>query len=127
MELDAFTEALGVRHGRLGRDDSHVLVLGDVEAHRLHALSIGDYVEWGQEVDLTGEVLIRVLGSMRAPKDVPAGFAWEVSITVDGVKRARLVARPGRMQRVDDMAAHVAGMIGSHRVAIRLELVSVDG
>jgi hypothetical protein len=127
MELDAFTEALGTRQGRLRRDGGHVLVLGDVEAHRVHELRVGDYVEWGQDVDLTDEVLVRVQGSLRTPKDVPPGFAWEVSFTVDGEKHARLVATPGRAQRADDMAASVAGMVGTHRVAVRLELVSADG
>jgi hypothetical protein len=127
MELDAFSEALGTRQGRLRRDDSHVLVLGDAEADRIHTLSVGDYVEWEQDVNLTGEMLVRVRGSMRAPKEVPAGLRWEASITVDGEKRARLVATSGRTQRVDDMAAYVGGTVGRHRVAIRLELVSADG
>jgi hypothetical protein len=127
MEVDAFTEALGTRQGRVRRGTGHVLVLGDVEAGRVHALSVGDYVEWEQEVDLTGELVVRVQGSMVTPKDVPAGLAWEVSITVDDVKRARLVATPGRRQRIDDVAAYVGDLAGDHRVALRLELVSADG
>ena len=127
MELDAFTEALGTRQGRLRQDGGYVLVLGDVEPRRAHELSVGDYVEWRQDVDLTDEVVVRIQGSMRTPKDVPAGLAWEVSIIVDDITVARLIATPGRTQRVDDMAAYVASMVGEHRVAVRLELVSADG
>jgi hypothetical protein len=127
MELDAFTEALGTRQGQLRGTAGHVLVLGDVEAKRFHALSVGDFVEWAQEVDLTGEVLVRLQGSMRTPKDLLPGLCWEVAITIDDVKRVRFWATPGRTHRLEDVAAYVGGMAGRHRVAIRLELVSADG
>lgn len=128
MELDVFTEALGVRQGRVrtDTDPSHVLVLGDLEARRVHDLKVGDYVEWKQEVDLGPDDLVRVRGSMTAPKDVPAGLAWELSITIEGRKVSRLHAVAGRVQRVDDLAAFAGDDVGRRTVGVRLELVSRD-
>lgn len=123
MELDAFTEALGTRQGRVRQGDSPVLVLGDIEARRVHALSEGDFVEWEQLVDLTNETLLRIQGGIATPTDLPDGWTWEVSLTVDGAKYARLRATPGRAQRVDDLTAYVRDLTGLHRVAVRLELV----
>ena len=130
MELDAFTEALGTRQGRLliqSEPRTYALVLGDLVARRRQELTRGDFVEWGQEVDLTDEVLVGARGSLRVPSDMPPELGWEVSITVDGQKRACLLALPGRSQRLDDLAAFVGAETGRHVVAIRLELVSTDG
>src|SRR5690348_5785497 len=116
MELDAFTESLGSRQGRVRQDvaGTYVLVLGDLQAHRVHNLTVGDFVEWAQDVDLTGEALVRVKGSLQVPSDVPLDMAWEVSITVNAIKRARLVASRGRTVRTDDLAAFVGDDIGMH-------------
>jgi hypothetical protein len=130
MELDAFTQALGIRQGRVrraGEDAAHVLVLGDVEARRAHNLTAGDYIEWSQQVDLGPADIVRLRGSMTVPNDVPPGLAWELSIVIAGRKASSLVAVPGRAQRLDDMAAFAGNDAGRRVVAIRLELVSADG
>lgn len=129
MELDAFTAALGKRQGRVrapGESGAHLLVLGDVEARRARNLTVGDYVEWSQDVELRADEVVRIRGTMSTP-DVPPGLAWELSIMIDGRKAARLLAAPGRTQRLDDMVALATDALGSREVALRLELVSVNG
>jgi hypothetical protein len=130
MELDAFTEALGKRQGRVrapSERSAHLLVLGDVEARRVHNLTVGDYVEWSQDVDLGTDDVVRIRGTMTTPREVPSGLAWELSIMIDGRKAASLLAAPGRTQRLDDMAALATDAPGRREVALRLELVSVNG
>lgn len=112
MELTAFTGRLGEGQGRLGPG---VLVLGDDESGRSFELARGDHVEVTQVVDLTGVTLVRTSVKVRTPKRMPLGFAWAVSIVVDGGKvrgrhpssgeRAR-ARRPGRQRLEAGRAAH---------------------
>jgi len=124
VELDAFTSDLGRSQGRvLGSEGRPVLVLGDLQLRRVAELTPGDFVEAQQLIDLTAEHLVRARGSLRVPDDLPEGLAWEVSLTIDGVKRARLRARGGETKAIDDLAANVTRDRGVHTVAIRLELI----
>jgi hypothetical protein len=120
MELTAFTSRLGEGQGRL---EPGVFVLGDDEPGRFFELALGDRVEVSQSVDLTSVVLVRSAVRLRVPESVPAGFAWEVSIIVDGAKYASLRARPGRERTVTDLAANVSKLAGVHVIGVRLELV----
>lgn len=69
-------------------------------------------------------MLVRALLRLVLPASTPAGLAWEASITVDGVKHARMRARPGRERLVTDLAANDLKLSGTHAVGVRLELVS---
>lgn len=120
MELSAFTSRLGEGQGRLGPG---VFVLGDDESGRTFELARGDHVEVTQVVDLTGATLVRMSMRVRTPKRMPPGFAWEVSIVVDGVKYAGVTLRPGSERALDDLAANVSKLTGPHTVGVRLELV----
>jgi hypothetical protein len=120
MELTAFTGRLGEGQGRLGPG---VLVLGDDESGRSFELARGDHVEVTQVVDLTGVTLVRTSVKVRTPKRMPLGFAWAVSIVVDGVKYAVVTLRPGSERALDDLAANVSKLAGQHTVGVRLELV----
>lgn len=120
MELTAFTSRLGEGQGRLGPG---VFVLGDDEPGRVFELGLGDYVEVTQSTDLTGVTLVKSAMALRVPKSLPAGFAWEVSLVIDGNKHASLRASPGRERRVTDLAANVSKLTGQHVVGVRLELV----
>lgn len=120
MELTAFTSRLGEGQGRLGPG---VFVLGDDEPGRFFELALGDHVEVTQPADLTGVTLVTSAMALRVPKLLPAGFAWEVSLVVDGVKSASLRARPGLERLVTDLAANVSKLTGLHVVGVRLELV----
>lgn len=120
MELTAFTSQLGEGQGRLGPG---VFVLGEEEPGRVFDLAVGDHVELTQSTDLTGVTLVQSAMVLRVPKGLPAGFAWEVSLIVDGAKYATLGARPGRERLVTDLAANVSKLTGLHVVGVRLELV----
>ncbi|MBL9037322.1 MAG: hypothetical protein JNG84_02300 [Archangium sp.] len=120
MELTAFTSRLGEGQGRLGPG---VFVLGDDETGRTFELGHGDRVEVAQVVDLTGVTLVRTSMKVRAPKLMPPGLAWEVSIVVDGVKHASFPLRAGSERTLDDLAANVSKLTGHHTVGVRLELV----
>jgi hypothetical protein len=95
MELDAFTSRLGLGQGRIrpaslpAGSGEYAFVLGEDEAGRFFDLAIGDRAEVVQDTDLTGIGLVRAHLGLRVPASVPAGFAWEASIIVDGVKQAR--------------------------------------
>jgi hypothetical protein len=120
MELTAFTSRLGEGQGRLGPG---VFVLGDDEPGRTFELVHGDHVEVTQVVDLTGVTLVRTSMKVRTPKRIPPGFAWEVSIAVDGAKHASVTLRAGSERSLDDLAANVSKLTGQHTVGVRLELV----
>ena len=126
MDLDAFTSRLGEGQGRTVTPNGDVqFVLGDVEEGHLFELATGDHVEVTQTTDLTGAALVRALVHLRAPKGLPAGLTWEVSVVVDGVKRARATCLPGRTRSITDLAANVSKLAGVHDVGVRLELVAV--
>ena len=125
MELDAFTSRLGHGQGRLATADGEVrFVLGDAEAGRFFDLVAGDRVEATQSADLTGVALVRAIVRLRVPRGVPPGLAWEASVVVDGVKRARVTCSPGRTRSITDLAANVSKLTGTHDVGVRLELVA---
>lgn len=120
MELTAFTSRLGQGQGRLGPG---VFVLGDDEPGRSFELDLGDRVEVSQSVDLTGVTLVRSAMRLRVPERLPAGFAWEASLVVDGVKYASVRGRTGRERTLTDLAANVSKLAGVHVIGVRLELV----
>ena len=133
MTLTAFDYRIGLGQGRLQRYGStpgsgdFVFVIGDtdVEPGRRYDLAPGDLGEVTQQVDLTGADLVRALLHLRVPDDVPAGLAWEVSITIDGAKTARATCRAGRDRTMTDLAANVSKLAGVHQVGVRLQLVGV--
>ena len=125
MSLTAFNCRLGRSQGRVPSGDGFVFVLGDTEPGRFHELASGDHVEVSQTADLTDEDLVRAQLRMHVPASTPAGFAWVVSIRVDGVELARATCRPGRERFMTDLAANVSKLAGDHEVAVRLELEEV--
>lgn len=131
MELDAFTSRLGLGQGRIrpaslpAGSGEYAFVLGEDEPGRLFELAVGDHAEVVQDTDLTDVDLVRAHLGLRVPASVPAGFAWEASIVVDGVNRATATAKPGRSRMLTDLAANVSKLSGVHQVGVRLELVGV--
>jgi len=131
MELDAFTSRLGLGQGRIRPasltpgSGEYAFVLGEDEPGRLFELAVGDHAEVLQDTDLTDVDLVRAHLGLRVPASVPAGFAWEASIVVDGTKRATATAKPGRSRTLTDLAANVSKLSGVHQVGVRLELVGV--
>lgn len=126
MALDAFTSRLGDGEGRIPTPAGEVrFVLGDGEPGRFFDLVAGDHVDVSQSTDLTGIALVRVLVRLRVPRGVPADRAWEASVVVDGVKRARMTCAPGCTRSITDLAANVSKLTGMHDVGVRLELVAV--
>ncbi len=131
MELDAFTSRLGLGQGRIrpaslpAGSGEYAFVLGEDEPGRLFELAVGDHAEVVQDTDLTDVDLVRAHLGLRVPASVPAGFAWEASIVVDGTKRATATAKPGRSRMLTDLAANVSKLSGVHQVGVRLELVGV--
>ncbi len=123
MTLDAFSAHLGLDQGRLERDGGRaVFVLGSLTPGRVFELDVGDYAEVVQEADLTSVDLIRVDATVTTAA-APAGLAWELAIRVDGVERAARRLRNATGVHIRDLAANVAGLMGLHEVAVRLELV----
>lgn len=129
MSFAVFTSRLGLGQGRVrptslpAGSGEYAFVLGEDEPGRLFELTVGDRAEVVQDTDLTDLDLVRAHFGLRVPAGVPAGFAWEASILVDGVKLAIATARPGRSRTVTDLAANVSKLSGMHTVAVRLELV----
>jgi len=131
MALTAFTSRLGSGQGRVlavptseqASSSDHVFVLGELEEGRFFELAPGDHVEVTQETDLTGVHFVRAALRLRVPASLPAGFAWEASLVVDGVKHAQATARPGRERLLGDLSANVSKLSGVHRIGVRLELV----
>ena len=123
MALDAFSAHLGLDQGRLeGNGGRAVFVLGSLTPGRVFELGVGDYAEVVQEADLTNVDLIRVDATVTTA-NAPAGLAWELAIRVDGAARSARRLRNATGVRVRDLAANVAGLVGPHEVAVRLELV----
>ena len=126
MEFDAFTCRLGVEQGRLVQSDGSVsFVLGARSAGRVFELASGDYAEIAQSADLSGTSLIRANMRISVPNSLPVGLAWEVSLLVDGTKRAKTRCVAGRSRAITDLAMNVSKLSGVHEVALRLELVVV--
>ena len=131
MELDAFTSRLGLGQGRIRPTSlppgsgEYAFVLGDDEPGRLFELAVGDHAEVVQDTDLTDVDLLRAHLGLRVPASVPASFAWEASIIVDGTKLATATAKPGRSRTLTDLAANVSKLSGVHQIGVRLELVGV--
>lgn len=129
MELDAFKSRLGRGQGRIkprgaiAPSGEYVFVLGDDEAGRFFELAPGDHAEVTQDADLSDVDFVRAILRLRVPASLPAGFAWEASIVVDGVKCARATCMPGRQRLLDDLAANVSKLSGTHEIGVRLELV----
>lgn len=124
--MDAFTRRLGEGQGRIVRADGTIaFVLGDDQPGWRAPLEPGDHVEVVQDVDLTGVDLVRVTGRLRAPAGLPPGLGWRVDLTVDGVPRAGLAARPGATRDLRDVAANVSKLQGVHAVGIQLSLQRV--
>ena len=129
MELDAFRSRLGVGQGRIepqvvvSPSGDHVFVLGDDEPGRFFELDAGDHAEVLQDTDLTTVDLVRVWLRLRVPESLPAGFAWEADIMVDGVKMAGATCPTGRERVLTDLAANVSKLTGVHQIGVRLELV----
>lgn len=131
MELDAFTSRLGIGQGRVRPQNApvpsgdHVFVLGEDQPGRLFDLAPDDHAEVTQQTDLTDVDLIRAALRLRVPKALPAGFAWEVSMLVDGSKVATATCKPGCTRVLTDLAANVSKLAGLHTVGVRLELVAL--
>lgn len=126
MELDAFTNRLGLGQGRLATAaGGFEFILGDLEPGRWANLLPGDRVGVSQDVDLSATDLIRLQGVLRVPPSLPSGFAWEVSLLVDGATMGRTRGRAGRERVLTDVTANVSAFSGTHQVEVRLELVTV--
>ena len=129
MELNAFTARLGIGQGRIHPQNTvplsgdYVFVLGEDEPGRLFELADGDYAEVLQDVDITEQDLIRSNIHLRVPANLPANYAWEVAIVVDGTKLTTTTCLAGRERNITDLAANVSKMTGIHQVGVRLELV----
>jgi hypothetical protein len=125
VELDAFTNRLGLGQGRLpASSGTFEFVLGDTEPGRWATLVLGDRVGLTQEANLTDIDLVRVQATLRVPASLPAAVAWEASIVVDGVKFARATCSKGRARRLTDLVANVSRLTGVHALEVRLELVA---
>ena len=129
MELDAFTNRMGLGQGRIqpqgaiAPSGDYVFVLGDDEPGRFFELDAGDQAEVVQDTDLTSVDLVRAWLRLRVPAGLVVGLAWEASITVDGAKAARATCPAGRERVLTDLAANVSKLSGTHQVGVRLELV----
>lgn len=125
MELDAFRSQVGLTQGRLdpASRGERVFVLGDELGGRVAELSPGDFAEVAQDADVTDVDLVRVWLRLRVPDDVPPGLAWVAAITVDDRVIARGTARPGETRDLTDLLGNVSKLAGTHRIAVRLELV----
>ena len=125
MELDAFSSELGAAQGRVpsGTDGEHVFVLGDATGGRMAELSPGDFAEVAQDVDVTDVDLVRAWLRLRVPDEVPSDVQWTVAITVDDRVVARGTARAGETRELADLVGNVSKLVGTHRIAVRLELV----
>ena len=129
MALTAFNSLLGSEQGRLAPKNTtapsgdHVFVLGSDTPGYFFELAAGDHAEVVQTVDVTSAAFVRALLRLRVPRSTPAGFSWEASMLVDGVKRASVRVGPGRERFVTDLAANVSKLSGTHEVGIRLELI----
>lgn len=125
MELDAFRSELGETQGRLStQGGEHVFVLGDAAGGRSTELSPGDFAELAQDVDVTDIDFVRVWLRLRVPADVPPGLAWVAAVMVDDRVVARATARAGDTRDLTDLLGNVSKLAGTHRIAVRLELVS---
>lgn len=129
MEFDAFTARLGTAQGRIvpkntiSLSGDYVFALGEDEAGRLFSLAPGDFAEVVQEVDLTDHDLVRTNLHFRVPSSLPGYYHWEVSIVIDGVKRAKASCIAGRERKITDIAANTSKLTGLHEIGVRLELM----
>lgn len=128
--LSAFNARLGRGQGRVQPaavappGGEYVFVIGADDPGWRADLEPGDRGQVAQQVDLTGVDLVRVSLHLRVPADLPSGLALEVSLLVDGVKRARATCLAGRARNLNDLAANVSKETGVHELAVRLELRS---
>ncbi len=127
MELTAFNADLGQTQGRLPADGAseYNFVLGSDEPGHLYELVNGDRVEIQQEMDLSDVDFIRAQLQLTVPKSTPEDYLWEASIAVDNLIRAFARCSPGRSRKLNDMAANVSKLSGSHLIGVRLSLVRI--
>ncbi len=126
MELDAFRSHLDEGQGRVATaDGEHAFVLGDATGGSQSEFAAGDFAEVVQDVDVTDADVVRVWLRLRVPDDVPPDLAWVASITVDGRVVGQSTARPGSTRDLTDLLGNVSKLAGTHRIAVRLELVRV--
>jgi hypothetical protein len=128
--LSAFNARLGLGQGRVQPSavtppgGEYVFVIGADDPGWRADLEIGDRGQVAQQVDVTGVDLVRASLHLRVHADLPSGLAWEVSLLVDGVKRARATCMAGRARALIDLAANVSKETGVHELAVCLELRS---
>lgn len=102
----------------------YAMVLGSDFDGRLADLAPGDFVHVVQDVDITGVHVLRASMALRTPDDVPDGWAWRASITVDGTVAGQALGWKKKIRR-PDIAANVSKLDGIHTIGLRLDLVEV--
>lgn len=133
MPFNVFNRRLGVRHGRLQpvnhspSNGAWTMVLGSDAESVVVNVKPNDAVTATQTVVTAGEDLFRLLGAIRVPASMPAGYSWAVETLVDAVVVRSLlipsgVYEPGRFV-LDDWGGNISQVApGSHALGVRLRL-----
>lgn len=102
----------------------NVFCLGYQLPGLFHEFRVGDFSMVAQSADFSGARVVRIVAIVRPPVSLPGGVAWRLSLRIDGAERVARILTPGRKRRFVDLAANVTGLVGTHELSIRLELVS---
>lgn len=106
-------------------EGEHVFVLGYELPGMFHRFSVGDFAQVEQEEDFGATKVVRVLAIIRPSVIMPSNLAWRFSLLLDGVLYTSRLLEPKRDRRLVDVAANVSKLAGLHRLAFKVELVSV--
>jgi hypothetical protein len=125
-----FDFSLGLAQGRIASDDApagaYVFELGHEGGRALTDVSVGDYSEVSQTVNVqSNDLLARVTVRVVEPVETNASIAWEVVGLLDSSAffRRRLTDK-GRTLELTDLAVSLAAGGGASTLAFRLEAVT---
>lgn len=120
--LTPFEGGVGLIQGRASSGEGFSFFLGSSREGDEWDLAAGDFAELSQVADLSLVELVSFASSFRAPRGAPAGLRWRLSLKLDTVDQISILGWPGYARDTADLAINTAGLVGDHKIAIRLEL-----
>lgn len=134
MPFTAFDRRLGATQGRIAPtghttvDGTHAFVLGSDAPGQIARLAPGDSIAVSQTADFDDALAVRLVGAVRLPATMPAGFSWALDLRTDDTTRCTIALESGvydpAVLDLGDVALNVEqAAAGNHALAIRLRLV----
>jgi hypothetical protein len=123
-DASLFEADAGVTQGRVvAADGTAHFVLGSADPAWLANVRVGDWVEVAQDLECTGLHLVRLRGTATVPAELPTGARSTLTIRTLTTVLTEVHLRPGT-RSLNDVAANISRLVGTHHLAVRLSLVA---